>query len=158
MKPFALRGNKWLAGVFLLTVLLFGCSDDDDPTDPGTPEDPYVDAVVIAPGSAIFTAIGEDLQFDASAYDQDGLPIDTDFTWQSSDDKIVVVGQDGGAVATGLGTAEIYVTTESVVDTADVTVTLPADRCTSGSPPPAVTGTMRVTGAPTRCRAQETLQ
>ena len=83
-----------------------------DPPDPGAQRNLGV------------TTIGEDAQFDASALDQNGTPIDTVFAWQSSDDGVAVVGQDGVVVATGLGTAEVYAMAGNAVDTADVTVTL----------------------------------
>ncbi len=113
-----------LAMMMLAIVCVTGCSDDDDPVDPGVPEDPHVATVVVDPETITFTAIGEDVQFDAAAFDQNGAAIDTVFTWQSSDDGVVFVGQDGAAVATGLGTASIYVTAGSATDTAEVTVTL----------------------------------
>ena len=79
----------------LAIISLVGCSDDDDaPTDPGVPEDPRVATVVVVPESVTFTAIGEDVQFDAAAFDQNGAAIDTVFTWQSSNVDVVVVGQE----------------------------------------------------------------
>ena len=102
-----------------------GCSDDDDdPMGPGVPEDPRVATVAVAPESMTFPAIGEDEKFDATAFDQFGDVIDTIFTWQSSNDDVVVVGPDGVAIAISPGTAEIYVMAGSATDTAEVTVTL----------------------------------
>jgi hypothetical protein len=110
----------------MLAILnLAACSDDDDdPVDPGTPEDPRVETVAVSPESVTFATIGEDEQFEATAFDQNGAVIDTVFTWQSSNEDVVIVGTDGVAVAVGLGTAEVYVLAGSAADTADVTVTL----------------------------------
>ena len=114
-----------LGAMMLLAVAgVTGCSDDDDPVVPGVPEEPRVATVIVAPGSMTFTAIGEEAQFDAAAFDQDGAAIDTVFTWQSSNDGVVVAGQDGSVLATGLGTAEVYVTAGSAADTSEVTVTM----------------------------------
>lgn len=106
-------------------ALIAGCSDDDDdPTDPGTPEDPYVGTVMVDPSAKTFEGLGEDAQFTASALDQTGAPIDTVFVWASTDEDVVIVGQDGVAVATGLGSAMIIAGAGAAADTAEVTVTL----------------------------------
>ncbi len=108
-----------------IMVSFIGCSDDDDtPADPVIPDDPYVAEVVVDPESMTFTAIGQDLQFNAFAIDQNGASIDTVFTWQSSNDDVVVVDLNAVVVATGLGSAEIYVMAGSAVDTSEVIVTL----------------------------------
>jgi phage baseplate assembly protein gpV len=109
----------------LAILSLAACSDDDDdPVDPGTPEDPRVETIDISPEEVTFPSIGVDEKFEATAFDQNGAVIDTVFVWQSSNENVVVVGQDGVAVATGLGTAEIYSTAGSASDTAQVTVTV----------------------------------
>ena len=109
----------------IAAACLMGCSDDDDnPVVPEVPEDPRVESVVVAPGSATYTAIGEEIQFTAMAFDQNEAVIDTVITWQSSDPEIVSVDENGGTLATGLGDAQIYAMAGSAADTADVTVTL----------------------------------
>jgi len=121
----ALRRYSILALTMILLAGLIGCGDDDDdPTDPVVPEDPKVASVAVSPASVDFTAIGEDAQFSAVAFDQDGAVIDTVFVWQSSDLDVVSVDDDGMAVATGLGIAEIYATAGSAADTASVTVSM----------------------------------
>ncbi len=113
-----------LVSMTLALAFLIGCSDDDEsPTSPD-PQEPRVESIVISPESATFNGLGEEIQFDAAAFDQESAPIDTVFTWTSSDPEVVVVNTNGVAVATGLGSAEIYAMAGSVVDTADVTVTL----------------------------------
>jgi len=102
--------------------IMGGCSDDDDPTDPGVPADPSIVSVVITPESATFTSIGEDMAFQAKAFDAQGAAVDTVFAWLSSQSNVVVVGPDGTAIATGIGTAEIYATAGGVTDTSAVTV------------------------------------
>ncbi|RKZ13522.1 hypothetical protein DRQ53_12720 [bacterium] len=113
-----------LLWMLIAITSLVACSDDDDPVTPPEPEDPRVESIVISPGSMTFNGIGEEARFDAVAFDQESAPIDTVFTWQSSDLSVIAVDANGDAVATGLGTAEIYAMAGSVTDTADVTVTL----------------------------------
>ena len=105
-----------VALVFL--SLLTGCSDDDT-TDPG---DPSIDSVEVSPGAATFTSIGEDIQFDAAAFDAQGAEVDTVFEWASSATDVVEVDSRGLALATGIGTAAIYATAGGVTDTAHVQV------------------------------------
>ncbi len=119
-----LNRHVYLAWMVLALAFLIGCSDDDDPVSPPDPEDPRVESIIISPESMTFNGIGEETRFDAVAFDQESAPIDTVFTWQSSDPGVVAIDANGEAVATGLGTAEIYAMAGSVVDTADVTVTL----------------------------------
>jgi hypothetical protein len=115
-----------LALMMIALMALPGCSsdDDDNPTDPGVPDDPRVASVEISPESTTFDGIGVELTFSAIAFDQESAPIDTVFTWQSSDPAVVIVDDNGGALSVGLGMAEIYATAGSVTDTADVSVTL----------------------------------
>ena len=120
----ALRRFTVLALSMIMIAGLIGCSDDDDPVDPGVPDGPSIETVVVSPESATFTSIGEDLQFDVVAFDASGSVVDTVFAWQSSDVDVVAIGADGIAVATGLGTAEVYAMASGVADTAAVTVTL----------------------------------
>jgi len=113
-----------LALSMIAMAALIGCSDDDDPAAPADPEDPRVESVVLSPESVTFTGLGEELQFNAAAFDQEDAPIDTVFTWQSSDTDVVIVDAEGTAMATGLGAAEVYAMAGAATDTADVTVTL----------------------------------
>ncbi len=111
--------------LMIAMTILFGCSDDeDDPTTPPEPEDPRVESVVMAPTSATYSSIGEEIQFTAMAFDQEDAVIDSVITWMSSDPAVVSVDENGGTLATGLGSAEIYAMSGSAADTADVAVTL----------------------------------
>ncbi len=116
-----------LATMLVAIAFVVGCSDDDDPVAPGGPDDPTLESVVISPGSALFTTIGEDIQFDAVAFDDAGAVMDTVFTWQSTRPEVVAIGPNGVAIATGIGTAEIYAMAGGVTDTADVAVDLTGD-------------------------------
>ena len=62
------------------------------------------------------------MQFDASAFDGQGSAVDTLFEWQSSRPDVVVVESNGLAIATGVGSAEIYASAGGVTDTASVVV------------------------------------
>ncbi len=118
-----LRTHRWIL-LFTLIALagVMGCSDDDDPVTPPGPDDPSIVSVVISPESSTFTNIGEEQEFDASAFDAQGAVVDTVFEWQSSNPAIVQVGPGGFAVATGIGNAEIYVSSGGKADTASVVV------------------------------------
>ena len=120
----ALSRYTIFAMMFIAIACVIGCSDDDDPVAPVDPVDPSLESVVISPGSAVFAAIGEDIQFDAVAFDDTDAVMDTVFTWQSSRPEVVAVGPNGVAIATGIGTAEIYAMAGGVTDTADVAVDL----------------------------------
>jgi len=118
------RSRSWIL-LFTLIALagLIGCSDDDDdPVTPPGPDDPSIVSVVISPESSTFTNIGEEQEFDAAAFDGQGAVVDTVFEWQSSNPAIVQVGPGGFAVATGIGNAEIYVSSGGKADTASVVV------------------------------------
>jgi hypothetical protein len=84
--------------------------------------DPSIKSVVISPESSTFTNIGEEQEFDASAFDGQGAVVDTVFAWQSSNPAIVEVGPDGFAVATGIGNAEISASAGGKTGTASVVV------------------------------------
>lgn len=86
------------------------------------PDDPSIVSVVISPESSTFTNIGEEQEFDASAFDAQGAVVDTVFEWQSSNPAIVQVGPGGFAIATGIGNAEIYATSGGKSDTSSVVV------------------------------------
>ncbi len=103
---------------------LTGCSDDNEPTAPGPPDDTGIKTVVVAPDSVSLAAIGEDVLFEATAFDGAGAVVDTVFQWQSSRTDVVVIGLDGVATATGVGTAEIYASAGGVTDTASVAVAI----------------------------------
>jgi hypothetical protein len=115
--------RHWLVLLCLaILVNLVGCSDDDDPASPVVPDDPSIVSVVISPGSATFTNIGEDLQFNAMAFDAQGAAVDTSFIWASSNSSVVEISPNGTALATGVGSAEIFSTAGVVTDTASVIV------------------------------------
>jgi len=111
------------AMMLIAIVFVTGCIDDD-PVAPGEPDDPSIKSVVVSPESAVFTSIGEDVQFNAEAFDGTGSEVDTVFVWQSSRADIVAIGTDGVATTAGIGTAEIYATAGGVTDTASVSVEL----------------------------------
>ncbi|MCK9994983.1 MAG: hypothetical protein KAH56_01745 [Candidatus Krumholzibacteria bacterium] len=119
-----LRTHKWILLLTLIALAgLIGCSDDDDdPVTPPGPDDPSIVSVIISPESSTFTNIGEEQEFDAAAFDAQGAVVDTVFEWQSSNPAIVQVGPGGFAVATGIGNAEIYVSSGGKADTASVVV------------------------------------
>lgn len=112
------------AFMLFASISVIGCSDDDDPVEPIVPEDPRVETVMVSPRSSTFSNVGEEQQFEATAFDQEDAVIDTVFSWRSSDESVAFVEMDGSVVATGVGTAEISVSAGSASDAAAVTVTL----------------------------------
>ena len=113
-----------LALVVCLIAVLAGCGGDKNP---GAPPAPVLVTVEIVPQTATFTAIGERMSFEATAFDDGGAVMDTVFVWSSSRPDVVTVGPDGAAIAAGGGAAEIYATAGGVTDTAAVTVDLSGD-------------------------------
>jgi len=117
-----LRRYAIFAMMLIAAACVTGCSDDDPPVTPEAPDDPSIVSVVISPESSTFTNIGEEQEFDAAAFDAQGAVVDTVFEWQSSNPAIVEVGTGGFAIATGIGTAEIYTSAGGKADTASVVV------------------------------------
>lgn len=80
-------------------------------------------AVAVSPESATFGSLGDTSQFEASATDADGEPIEgVIFTWSSSDSEVVTVDETGLAEAVANGEATIRAEVDDEAGTAAVTV------------------------------------
>lgn len=110
-------GAVLLAGSFLLV----GC--DDSTTNP--PAEPVPDAVEVAPETITLSAIGATEQLSVTVWDEDGDEIpDPTVSFDSSDDEVATVDEDGLVEAVGEGTATITATSGEVSASVEVTVQL----------------------------------
>jgi beta-lactamase superfamily II metal-dependent hydrolase len=99
-------------------------------SDAGTPKaqnDGYIPpgaaTVTVTPASASIAA-GASQQFSAQAYDANGNPVSTTFTWASSDPVVATVGGSGLATGIGAGSATITATSSNGIQaSASLTVT-----------------------------------
>ncbi len=88
----------------------------------GTPqESPVVTTISVTP-SDVDLAVGETCQFTATAYDDAGNVVDITFTWESSNETVGTVTEDGVFSANYDGTTEISASAGSITVTAQVTV------------------------------------
>ena len=67
----------------------------------------------------------DSIKLSANVLDQNGTPIDIELSWYSDDSSIVSVEQDGTIYAESAGTTTVYVSTENLSASCDVTVTVP---------------------------------
>lgn len=80
-------------------------------------------SIAIEPTAAILTAIGETVQLIAAVLDQNRQPIErASATWQSSDESVASVSDDGLVTAAGNGVANITATRGDISESIDVTV------------------------------------
>jgi uncharacterized protein YjdB len=91
---------------------------------------PAFSRLVIAPDSAVLTAIGDSVQLTATGYDQYGAPVSSPpVAWSTLDSAVVQVDAVTGLVrAVGAGTALVIGTSAGVADTVTVRVQLAAAR------------------------------
>lgn len=67
----------------------------------------------------------DSIKLSANIVDQNDNPIDVELSWYSDDSSIVSVEQDGTIYAASAGTTTVYVSTENLSASCDVTVTVP---------------------------------
>jgi alpha-tubulin suppressor-like RCC1 family protein len=105
----------------LLAILsLIGCGEK---ATENTAPPPTVTSVAVTSSSVTLIALGETVQLEASARDQNGAAMAGQaFTWSSSDETVASVGEAGLVTAVGNGTATITATTAGVAGTATATV------------------------------------
>lgn len=117
-----LRTLSRLFPALLWIVLGTGC--EDDPADPGPPEN-TVATVTVSPDAATLIAVGAVKQFTAVARDANGDVVANPlFTWSSSDANVARVNSIGLVFAVGSGQTNIKATAQGVSDTALVRVEL----------------------------------
>ena len=87
--------------------------------------------IVLDPGSATLTAIGETVELSATVKDAQGQTVPgATVTWKSSNPSVARVGTEGLVTATGNGTATLIVTSGGQSTEATVTVTQAASSLT----------------------------
>ncbi|MEX2155527.1 MAG: Ig-like domain-containing protein [Gemmatimonadales bacterium] len=79
-------------------------------------------SVVVTPATALLDALGATRQFSAEAFDGNGNPVATTFTWTSSDPLVASVDGTGLATALANGAVTIAASSGGVSDSADLTV------------------------------------
>jgi hypothetical protein len=97
--------------------------------------------ILPAAGSAVLTAVGQTVQF--SAYGESVMGsnapttsnITTSVTWTVSNPSVATINANGIATAVGAGYTEIYATSDGIVATSDLTVTI-ASSTSGGSSTP----------------------
>lgn len=97
-----------------LTVVVAGCALEFDPPSPAS--------IVVSPGSATFTFLGESRAFTAAILDQDGNAIDGTVSWTTNAPDVLSVSSSGVVTALSNGTGTLRAVFEGVSGIASVTV------------------------------------
>ena len=97
-----------------LTVLVAGCALEFDPPSPGS--------IVVSPGSATFTFLGESRTFTATILDEDGSALEGAVSWTTDAPAVLGVNSSGVVTALANGTGTVRAVFEGVSGTASVTV------------------------------------
>ncbi len=101
-------GRRGILALLLLALAL-GLSCGGESTTDGTSGDPVslIARVEVTPSTALLTELGEATQFTAQAFDAQGNPVVTDFTWTSSHPDQLAVDANGLVTALTLGSGSI---------------------------------------------------
>ena len=97
-----------------LTVLVAGCALEFDPPSPGS--------IVVSPGSATFTFLGESRTFTATILDEDGSALEGAVSWTTDAPAVLGVNSAGVVTALANGAGTVRAVFEGVSGTASVTV------------------------------------
>ena len=97
-----------------LTVVAAGCALEFEPPEPAT--------IVVSPGSATFTFLGESRAFTASVRDREGNSLAGTVTWTTDAPAVLTVNASGVVTAVSNGSGTVRAVLESVSGTAAVTV------------------------------------
>ena len=98
-----------------LTVLVAGCALEFDPPSPAS--------IVVSPGSATFTFLGESRAFTATILDEDGGTLEGTVSWTTDAPAVLGVTSSGVVTALANGAGTVRAAFEGVSGTASVTVT-----------------------------------
>lgn len=97
-----------------LTFVAAGCALDFDPPSPAS--------IVVSPGSATFTFLGESRAFTAAILDRDGNAIEGTVSWTTDAPAVLSVNSSGVVTALSNGAGTVRAVFEGVSGTASVTV------------------------------------
>ena len=97
-----------------LTVLVAGCALEFDPPSPAS--------IVVSPGSATFTFLGESRAFTAAILDRDGNAVEGTVAWTTDAPDVLNVNASGVVTAVSNGAGTVRAVFEGVSGTASVTV------------------------------------
>ena len=97
-----------------LTVMAAGCALEFDPPSPAS--------IVVSPGSATLTFLGESRAFTAAILDRDGSTIEGTVSWTTDAPSVLGVNSSGVVTALSNGTGTVRAVFEGVSGTASVTV------------------------------------
>ena len=97
-----------------LMVVAAGCALEFDPPSPAS--------IVVSPGSATFTFLGESRAFNATILDQDGSAIEGTVSWTTDAPAVLGVNPSGVVTALSNGTGTVRAVFEGVSGIASVTV------------------------------------
>ena len=97
-----------------LTVVVVGCVLEFDPPPPAS--------IVVSPGSATFTFLGESKTFTAAILDEDGNALEGTVAWTTDAPNVLSVNSSGVVTAVSNGTGTVRAVFEGVSGTAAVTV------------------------------------
>ena len=113
--------HRILIAVLVLLPGVTSCGDD--PAIEPTSDPPSPAALVVAPETVLFTALGDTLRLAAEVRDQQGRPMSgAAVAWTSSDASVAAVAQSGVPRAVAAGAAAITATSGTVSDVARITV------------------------------------
>ncbi|MYC99554.1 MAG: hypothetical protein F4X13_09860 [Gammaproteobacteria bacterium] len=97
-----------------LTVVVAGCALEFDPPSPGS--------IVVSPGSATLTFLGESRAFTATILDEDGSTLEGTVSWTTDAPAVLGVTSSGVVTALANGAGTVRAVFEGVSGTAAVTV------------------------------------
>ena len=97
-----------------LTLVVVGCALEFDPPNPAS--------IVVSPGSATFTFLGESRAFTAAILDRDGSAIEGTVSWTTDAPAVLGVNSSGVVTALANGAGTVRAVFEGVSGTAVVTV------------------------------------
>lgn len=108
------RASLGAAVRLALTVVAAGCGLELEPPEPAT--------IVVSPGSATFTFLGESRAFTATVLDEDGNTLAGTVAWTTDAPAVLTVNASGVVTAVSNGSGTVRAVLESVSGTAAVTV------------------------------------
>jgi hypothetical protein len=115
-----IRTNSAIPLALVGTLVLAAC-DSDSPSEP--PTTPIPAEIQLDPEAVELSEVGATKQIVAVVLDEDGNEIESpELTWNSSDETVVIVNEDGVVEAVGEGTADVSAETGQITSSVAVSV------------------------------------